>query len=244
MEQERDYLRLKRVAILQSSYIPWKGYFDMIQQVDEFVLFDDVQFTRRDWRTRNKIKTPTGLQWLSIPVKHRENHQASDNAQLICDVEIVDPNWAERHWDLIKRNYVDSPFWSDYCKPVQQLYETVRAEKMLSKVNYSFLIGIAKLLHINTRITWSMDYHAQGRKTDRLLDILLQTGATHYLSGPSAKSYIVAEKFADANIHLEWMSYNYPEYPQLFPPFEHGVSVLDLVFNVGECFAGYMRSST
>ena len=226
----------KRVAILQSSYIPWKGYFDMMRQVDEFILYDDVQFTRRDWRSRNKIKTPTGLKWLSIPVKQRENHQSEAEAQLICEVEIADPSWVDKHWNAIKLSYSKAPFWSDFSESVRQMYEAVSSEKMLSQINYTFLVSISQILKINTEITWSMGYHAQGRKTDRLIDILVKTGATHYLSGPAAKSYIEDQKFADANIQLGWMSYHYPEYPQLYPPFEHGVSVLDMIFNVGASF--------
>ena len=217
----------KRVAILQSSYIPWKGYFHIMKLVDEFVLFDDVQYTRRDWRNRNKIKTPNGLKWLTIPV--HDNYAALK----ICEVEIAAGDWAEKHWATIETNYKSAPYFSSMAQPILKMYEEAAAKKYLGEINYIFLNGIAKLLSITTRLTWSMDYNACGAKTDRLLDILKKTEAKVYISGPSAKNYIEENKFKDSRIELEWMKYEYPEYPQLYPPFEHTVTALDVIFNCG-----------
>lgn len=225
----------KKVAILQSNYIPWKGNFHMMQKVDEFILYDDVQYTRRDWRNRNKIKTPAGLKWLTIPVKKVENHQSSETGQKICETEISDSSWAEKHWHQIEASYSQAPFWKTCSGKVKKLYEIAAEETLLSHVNFLFLSEIMHLLDFSTEITWSMDYPAQGHKTDRLLDILKQAGATDYLSGPAARDYIENEKFEEAGITLHWMEYGpYPEYPQLYPPFEHGVSILDMLFMLGE----------
>jgi hypothetical protein len=218
----------KRVAILQSNYIPWKGYFHMIKLVDEFVLYDDVQYTRRDWRNRNKIKTPDGLKWLTVPVRDRY-------ASLkICEVEVAVHDWAEKHWNAIETHYKKAPYFEDIAPHLRKMYEEAAAKKYLSEINYIFLSGIGKLLNISTCLTWSMDCRAQGQKTDRLIDILRKTEARIYLSGPAGRNYIEEDKFRDAGIALEWMKYEYPEYPQLYPPFEHGVSVVDLLFCLPE----------
>ncbi|MDY9920619.1 MAG: WbqC family protein [Synergistota bacterium] len=228
-------MKQKTVAILQSNYIPWKGNFHMMRLVDEYVLYDDVQFTRRDWRNRNKIKTPTGLRWLTIPVKSVSNHQSKECSQRICDTEISDVFWAEKHWKEIESNYSIAPFWKMYETKLKETYETAAKETLLSMVNYHFLSKLMELLVFSTTITWSMDYSAKGHKTDRLLDILQKAEATDYLSGPLAKDYIENEKFDKAGIALHWMEYGpYPEYQQLYPPFEHGVSVLDMLFMLGK----------
>ena len=224
----------KTVAILQSNYIPWKGNFHMMYLVDEYVLYDDVQFTRRDWRNRNKIKTPSGLKWLTIPVKNVSNHQSSECGQRICDTEISDHSWAEKHWRQIEANYSIAPFWKMYEAPLKATYEAASEETLLSRVNHLFLSMLMELLGFSTKITWSMDYSAKGHKTDRLLDILQKAEATDYISGPLAKDYIEKEKFDEAGIVLHWMEYGpYPEYSQLYPPFEHGVSVIDTLCMLG-----------
>lgn len=228
-------MKKKIVAILQSNYIPWKGNFHMMYLVDEYVLYDDVQFTRRDWRNRNKIKTPTGLRWLTIPVKSVSNHQSKEYTQRICDTEISDRFWAEKHWREIESNYSIAPFWKMYETRLKETYEAAAKETFLSMVNYLFLTTFMELLGFSTKITWSMDYCTQGHKTDRLIDILKKTGATDYLTGPTAKDYIEKEKFSNAGIILHWMNYDkYPEYPQIYPPFEQGVSVLDMLLMLGK----------
>ena len=219
----------KRVAILQSNYIPWKGYFHMMKLADEFVLYDDVQFTKNDWRNRNKIKTPQGLKWLTIPIPKKISHMETK----ICDVIIEDSFWPEKHWAAIETNYKSAPCFSPMALTIRKMYEEAATKKYLSEINYIFLNGIAKLLNITTRLTWSVDYNACGAKTERLLDILKKTEAKKYLSGPSAKNYIEENKFRDSGIDLEWMKYECPEYEQLYPPFEHEVSVLDMLFHVG-----------
>jgi hypothetical protein len=225
----------KRAAILQSNYIPWKGYFHIMRLVDEFVLYDDVQFTKNDWRNRNKIKTPKGLKWLTIPIPNKISHMNTK----ICEVEIQDNAWAEKHWELIRASYNTAPHFRSLAPAVEKLYGLASKERHLSRINFIFLRGIADILGIPARLTWSMDYDAGGVKTDRLLEILKKSGATVYLSGPSAKNYIEEDKFKDSGIELRWMRYEYPEYPQLYPPFEHGVTVLDTLFHIGvDIFGG------
>lgn len=226
---ERNRNMSKRVAIVQSNYIPWKGYFDLINQVDEFILYDDMQYTRRDWRNRNRIKTANGLRWLTIPVNVKGKF-----FQAIKDTEISDPTWANQHWKTIEQNYRKTPHFVDYAERILTIYTQAAEMTHLSMVNYLFLIEICELLGIKTHISWSMDYVIVEGKTERLVSLCQQAAATHYLSGPAARGYLDESLFTAASIAVEWMDYNsYPEYPQLYPPFEHSVSVLDLLLNTG-----------
>ncbi len=226
----------KRIAILQSNYIPWKGYFDLINSVDEFILYDTAQFTKNDWRNRNIIKTPRGLLWLTIPVCHRFG-------QLIQNTAISDSKWGRTHWRSLSQSYAKAAHFISYKPLFEGLYEECRSENRLSNVNYRFLKEICTILGINTTITWSRDYRLVDGQTERLVDLCKQAGADEYLSGPAAKNYIDADLFAEAGIEIIYIDYfGYPEYPQIHPPFEHGVSILDLIFNVGPETPKFMKS--
>jgi hypothetical protein len=226
----------KKIAILQSNYIPWKGYFDLIAAVDEFILFDDMQYTKRDWRNRNLIKTEQGLKWLTIPVKVKGRY-----FQTIQETEIDGDEWARVHWRTIQNFYSKTP----YFKSLSQLFESVFLTKkhvFLSELNCSLIELICAYLDIRTKITKSSDYVSCEGKTERLASLCQQAGGDEYLSGPSARDYIDESIFKAKNIKLSWFDYNgYPEYPQLFGKFEHGVSILDLLFNCGKDARKYMR---
>lgn len=228
---------MKKVGIVQSSYIPWKGYFDLLNSVDEFILLEDVQFTRRDWRNRNRIKTADGTLWLTIPVRAKGRF-----AQLVRETEVSDLDWPRGHWDSIRQWYARAPFFAEYRERFEALFLGCE-ELMLSDVNRRFLEAIAGLLGCETRISSTADYEVAEGKTERLVGLCQQAGATSYLSGPSARAYLDESLFAAAGIAVEWMDYsNYPEYRQLFPPFEHAVSIVDLLFNEGPEAPRYMRS--
>lgn len=217
-----------RVSIIQSCYIPWKGFFDLIGQCDEYVVFDSAQFTKRHWHNRNRIKTANGLTWLTIPVVTKGRFD-----QAIDQVEIEKP-WAEKHWRAIELAYRPAPFFDQFAPVVRGWYERADAETRLTGVNELFLRGIAELLGITTRIVRDSAYPAVGSKTTRLLNIARAAGADRYLSGPAARVYLDEAELASAGIATEWMSYQgYREYPQLHGGFEHAVSVLDLLFNTG-----------
>jgi WbqC-like protein family len=228
----------KSVAIVQSSYIPWKGYFDLIASVDEFVLYDDRQFTRRDWRNRNRIKTPQGTQWLTIPVETKGRYE-----QRIDETLVGDPRWAERHWDTIVHNYARAPYFREYRDVLEQLYRSA-TDRRLSAINRHFLEAIAPLLGIRTTFSWSTDYEAEGTKSERLVSLCRATGATEYVTGPTARSYLDETLFEDAGIRVSWFDYSgYPEYEQLYPPFEHAVTVLDLILCTGPDARSYMKTA-
>jgi hypothetical protein len=234
----RPALPVKRAAIVQSNYIPWKGYFDLIASVDEFILFDDTQYTRRDWRNRNVIKTRDGLKWLTIPVEVKGKYH-----QRIRDTVICDKDWADNHWRTIVHSYAKAPAFSLFREHLEELYRGATHD-YLSEVNRYFLTHLSRVLSISTSITCSSDYGVCDGKTERLVDLCLKAGAQEYLSGPSARDYIDERLFSEAGIRLRYMDYSgYPEYPQLHGPFEHGVSVLDLLLNVGDDARRYLKSA-
>lgn len=226
----------KRVAILQSNYIPWKGYFDLIAAVDEFILFDDVQYTRRDWRNRNRIKTQDGVKWLTIPVEAKGKY-----LQTIRETRISDPSWARKHWSALSHSYARTPYFHEYADRLEPLYLDAPPES-LSEVNAAFIQTICAALSIETAITSSDRYQLIDGKTERLVGLCKQAGATHYLSGPAARDYIAPELFEEADVELEYMDYSgYPEYSQPYPPFDHYVTVLDLLFCTGPDARKYMK---
>ena len=219
---------MKKIVITQSNYIPWKGYFDAIAIADEFVIYDDMQFTRRDWRNRNLIKTENGLKWLSIPVEVKGKF-----LQKINETKISDPNWNKDHWNIIKQNYKKTSHFNEYKDFFEELYLNNKSV-YLTEINYQFINAICQILDIKTNIRFSSEFDLKEERSERLLDICLQLNGTQYYSGPAAKAYMNEQIFKEANVEIQYFDYsNYPVYNQLHEPFEHGVSVIDLLFNNG-----------
>jgi hypothetical protein len=228
----------KRVAIVQSCYIPWKGYFDLIASVDEFIIYDDTQFTRRDWRNRNIIKTPHGLKWLTIPVAVKGRYH-----QKISDTKVIDLNWAKNHWNILQQYYGKAPFFYMFKERLETLYLHCPLI-YISDINLKFIIAICEILEIKTKITSSKDYctNAIG-KTERLVQLCKLAGANEYLSGPSAASYLDVDQFKSTGINLSYSDYsNYPTYQQSYGKFEHAVTIFDLLFHTGLSARKFMKS--
>lgn len=225
---------MKTVAVIQSNYLPWKGYFDIIHDVDLFIFYDDVQYTKNDWRNRNKIKTLKGAEWIAIPVGKRED-------RLICDVEINDRSWSEKHWQKLNQCYLKAPFFKCYEGFFKEFYLKDEYQN-LSELNQFLIKAISKeFLGIQTTFADSRTFKPAGKKLDRLIDLLLKAGATKYISGPSARGYIDELQFLEVGIELVYKDYSgYPEYPQFFPPFTHQVSILDLLFQTGSNAPNYI----
>ncbi len=227
---------MKKIAILQSNYIPWKGYFDMIAAVDEFILYDDMQYTRRDWRNRNQIKTPQGVQWLTVPVLVKGKYD-----QKIRETEIDGTNWSHAHWKALVQNYRRAPYFAEIALWLEPLYLEQNFTH-ISQLNRRFIEAICKYLAIKTVITSSSEYRLLDGKTERLADLCVQAGGTEYISGPAAKNYVDEKVFSDLGIKLTWFDYaGYPPYSQLWGEFTHGVTILDLLFNCGKDSPRYMR---
>lgn len=225
---------MKKIAILQSNYIPWKGYFDLIAAVDEFIIYDDVQFTKNDWRNRNQIKTTRGLEWLSVPV-------GKNISRAICDVTMASHEWQAQHWAKLEQHYSQTPYFAEISAWLRPLYlEEVHSN--LSAMNRRFISVICDYLGINTTLSNVWDYTKTEGKVERLVDLCQQAGGTEYVSGPAAKDYLDEEAFTARGLRVSWFDYNgYPEYPQLWGEFTHGVSILDLLFNCGREAPNYMR---
>ncbi len=227
----------KRVAILQSNYIPWKGYFDFIDSVDEFIIYDAMQYTRRDWRNRNKIKGKDGLRWLSVPVQVKGKY-----LQRIDETAIQGTSWIDEHLTALAHSYARAPFYREVSGWIESIYRTA-PDTTISAVNRHFLASICDRLGITTPIVSCDRYEIVDGKTERLVSLCLQAGATEYVSGPAAREYIDPVLFHDAGITLSYKAYSgYPEYPQVFPPFEHGVTVFDLLAHTNDRAMEFARS--
>jgi len=224
-----------RVAILQSNYIPWKGYFDIIGMVDLFIFHDDLQYTKGDWRNRNKIKTKEGAKWITIPCGTSEK-------RLICDVKLTDFSWQLDHWKKMEVSYRDAPYFTLYEDYFRSMWLGRKWEN-LSELNQVFIRDISKdFLKINTEFDDSRRYGLKLSKGERVIELLKKAGASTYLSGPAAKNYLNPDDFVKAGIELEWMDYSgYREYPQAHPPFTHAVSIVDMLFNLGPQTVEYMK---
>lgn len=226
----------KSAIITQSNYIPWKGYFDSIALADIFVVYDDMQYTKRDWRNRNLIKSAQGPKWLSIPVEVKGKY-----FQKIKDTKISDANWNVNHWNQLKQNYKEAAQFREMSGWVESLYRECNA-KYLSEINIYFISAISEFLGIKTDIRLSSEFDLHEEKTQRLLNICLDVGAKHYYSGPAARDYMDESKFEREGIEVHYLDYaGYPEYKQLFPPFSHKTSILDLIFNQGTNSINYLK---
>lgn len=219
-----------KCVILQPSYIPWRGFFHQIQKADVFVFYDDVQYTRRSWRNRNRLKTPQGPKWLTIPV-HSRGCQV--DGMLIREARISwEQPWAKAHLRTLLQSYRKAPFLNTYRPLLEDFYG--RRPHRLADFTIDLTIALAGELGIcGKTYLRSSELHADGDATTRLIKICRSLGADHYISGPAARCYLKEEKLQEAGIRLEYMAYVYPEYPQLHPPFDPHVTVLDLLFMTG-----------
>lgn len=208
----------------------------MIASVDEFILFDDMQYTRRDWRNRNQIKTPQGVQWMTVPVLAKGKYH-----QKIRETELDSSGWAMAHWKALTQNYRRAPHFAEIAEWLEPLY-LAESYTHLSPLNRRFIEAVCNYLSIRTVIANSWDYSLIDGKTERLADLCEQASGTEYISGPAARGYIEENVFIERGIKLTWFDYSgYPEYPQLWSEFTHGVSILDLLFNCGKDAHRYMK---
>ncbi|MBT8039683.1 MAG: WbqC family protein [Xanthomonadales bacterium] len=227
-----------KTAILQSNYIPWKGYFHLIDSVDTFVLYDSVQFTKNDWRNRNKIIINGSANWITIPVQHLSL------SQTIRDTKVAQPNWATKHWRTIQQSYSKAPFFKEFGQTIEATYLKLEKQTHLGKINLTLIRLICEILEIKTKIVTDEEFDLPEDRLERLITICEETGASTYFSGPAARDYIDEDRFQDSGIEVEWMDYTgYPEYRQLSADFDHYVSILDLLFCYGPNFKKYIGSN-
>lgn len=219
----------KSAIITQSNYIPWKGYFDSIRQVDVFVEYDCMQYTKRDWRNRNLIKTEQGLKWLTIPVEVKGKY-----FQRIRDTKIADKSWNKSHWGAIKQSYHKATHYKEVSEWLEGLYMNCNFD-FLTEVNLYFINAINEYLGTQTEIRSSSEFVLAEERNQRLIDICKELKVTDYYSGTAAKIYMDESLFAKNNINVHWWDYSgYPEYNQLHGEFVHGVSIIDVLLNEGK----------
>jgi hypothetical protein len=224
---------MNKVAICQSNYIPWRGYFDLIASADIFVIYDEVQYTKNDWRNRNLIKTANGLSWLTVPVRRESMYQK------ISETLTMQTDWEKKHMKALTLNYSKSPFFQKYKDEIFEIYENFTS---LSNLNVNMIKKICEILLIDTKIIESADLCLTGDRNSKLIDACIKLNANTYISGPSASCYLDTALFKSNNINVNWMDYSgYLEYPQRFGSFIGNVSILDLIFNVGPNSKNYLK---
>jgi hypothetical protein len=230
-----------KCVVLQPSYIPWRGYFHQIQQADVFVFLDDVPYDRGGWRNRNRVKGPQGSTWLTVPVLKKGSVVEQ---RPINEIEINwKTDWARKHLRTIEQFYAAAPFLDDYLPLLAEFY--AGRPELLAELTIELTVVLARALGITqTRFIRSSTLDVSGSKTARLLAILGELGATHYLSGPSAADYLEPDRFKQAGIQLEYINYDYPEYPQVHPPFDPQVSIVDLLLMTGPRASHYIWETT
>ena len=227
---------MKRIAVLQSNFIPWKGYFDLIAHVDCFILYDDMQYTRRDWRNRNKIKTSKGTEWVTIPVSVKGKY-----FQPINQTVVSDPQWGNKIWKTIQFNYSNAPYFEVLATILQDSFIDPKSS-YLSEINQTLITKVNAYLGINTEIRDSREFDLRGDKSERLLNLVLDAGGDSYVSGPAAKKYLDSDLFIHRGVEVEWFDYSgYECYPQLWGEFIHEVTILDLLFNCGPDSRYYLK---
>ena len=227
---------MKKVAISQSNYIPWKGYFDNIASVDEFILYDDMQYTKRDWRNRNQIKTEHGLKWLSVPVEVKGKY-----FQKIKDTRIADKSWNSNHLNIILQSYKNAPCFLEVKDFIGEIYSQCNFD-YLSEVNHHFLTKIASYIGFNPKISWSSEFDLKEDRNERLVSICKDLNATEYYSGEAAKFYLDDQLFKENNIKVNWYENDgYKEYEQINGVFTHYVSIIDLLFHKGVNSKNYLK---
>lgn len=217
---------MNRIAVLQPSYLPWLGFFEQMMSVDTFVFYDDVQYTKNDWRNRNRIKTKEGFLWLTIPVKGSMRLQ-------IREVRIdSSKKWQEKHRKTITQIYSKSPYFEEVSTFLEPLW-TNRYEVLLDVIRDSIVL-IAEYLNIETKIILSSELHVTGDKNEKLVNICKILSASQYYSGLAAQNYLDNTLFKENGIEVAFQHYKHPIYPQMHGDFVSHLSIIDLLFNCGK----------
>lgn len=218
-----------RIAIHQPEFIPWLGFFDKMKRVDKYIVFDHVQFKKRYFENRNRIKQGNTAVWLSIPVKTKSKY-----SQNINEVEIDNSSpWQKKSWEKIRYCYLKSQYFKEYSKELEILFLLKKYEKLID-FNMVFIEWFRKILNINTPMVFSSDMNVEGfRASDLILEICLRAGATEYLCGLSGKDYLKLDDFSAAGIEVKFQNFEHPKYEQRGSEFIPYLSMLDMVLNCG-----------
>lgn len=219
-----------QIAIMQPTYLPWLGYFDLMAQVETFVYLDDVQFSKQSWQQRNRIKTPKGLEWITVPVLIKGRF-----GQTIAEVELRDAKFWVEHFRTLEVAYGRAPFWETYRQELFELFQGLGEMTHLVQVNLAVLEWLERVLDIRTRTVRASELKVEGKRSERLVAICRALGAESYLSPIGSAEYLDLDQhvFEAAGIEVTCQNYTHPTYTQLFPPFLPYASVIDLILNTG-----------
>jgi WbqC-like protein family len=216
------------LVALQPGYLPWLGYFDLLHRADVFVHYDDVQFDKHGWRNRNRVKSPRGAVWLTVPVRHSGRF-----GQSVLDVEIDDrQDWRRKHLSTVAQFYARAPLVESVLPRLRDILE--RPWPRLVDLDLAIIDWLAAELGIATTRCRASELGIGGDRNERLIHLCRHFGATRYLSGDAARAYLDVERFATAGIEVVWHDYQHPTYPQLHGGFVPYMSTLDLLLNVGK----------
>jgi WbqC-like protein family len=219
--------RGRTLVVLQPGYLPWLGFFDQMRRSDIFVFYDDVQFDKHGWRNRNRIKSPAGPHWLTVPVRHE------GLGQLILEVEIDNRQpWVRKHVGAIRQFYAGAAHLKRYLPELEALFE--RRWERIVDLDLALIEQMCRWLGLSRRTVRSSELTVGGERTERLLNLCLHFGASRYLSGDSAKEYLDVDLFARHGVRVEWQGYRHPVYPQQHGEFVPYLSALDLLLNCGD----------
>lgn len=224
---------MSKIAVVQSSFLPWRGYFHLIRTVDKFVFYESAQYTRRDWRNRNKIKTKDGVSWITVPVRSKGNYDMK-----ISEVKFSDQPWQRKLLNSIQHAYKKSPYFDDLYPLILEVILDKNISG-LSELNIKLVKSISSYLRFDTEFIIDSelireDFYELG-KSEKLIYFCRETSSKHYYSGPLAKTYMEDSAFKNAGIELTYFKYSLAkEYPQRWGKFKENLSILDLLFNLGE----------
>lgn len=215
------------IGILQPGYLPWLGFFEQIYRSDMFVFYDDVQYDKNGWRNRNRIRTASGVQWLTVPVLLK-----NESKQIIKDVKINNQeNWRKKHLTSIRTNYSKGEYFNDYFPLLEKIY--AREWNYLIDLNMELVYVLCDMLGLKKPFKFSSELDVEGDKNSRLVNICNKLGANKFYEGQTGKEYINMDVFKSAGIEVEFQNYKHPEYSQLYGDFIPYLSVIDLLFNEG-----------
>lgn len=214
-------------VIMQPTYLPWMGYFDLIDQSEHFIFLDTVQFTKQSWQQRNRIKTPQGVNWLTVPVRQ-------SLGQRILDVKVADPSaLRKKHWTSITSNYGRCPHFEMVAAALEPIY--LSGLEGLAELNIALIRALADLLTITTKIIRSSEMPVSVKQREGLLvELCCTVGADVYLSPPGSSAYLRSDReFRERGMSVAFQHFEHPVYPQRFGEFVPYLSVIDLLMNVG-----------
>jgi hypothetical protein len=225
--RERPEAPARTLVVLQPAYLPWLGFFDQMRRSDVFVYYDDVQFDKHGWRNRNRIKSPGGPLWLSVPVLHHGRGQPR-----IIDAEIdTRTAWARKHVGTLRQFYSKAPYFKQYLPELEDMLN--RPWTHIVDLDIGVAALLAKWLRVSPTVYRSSELGIDGAQSERLLNLCRHFGATRYLSGSAAREYLDVDLFARHDVDVVWQDYDHPVYPQQYGEFVPYLSGIDLVFNCG-----------